>query len=136
MANTPRQSGIRTLLGFCAYIPYLLCSPLAGAVADRVDRRRVMLCADLGAGALTLGMWGCYTLGDLRLWHLYLAEALTGACEAFQVPAYTAATSLLVDTASYGRANGLRALADVEDAASGALESTAGMTLAHDERVA
>jgi MFS family permease len=100
------------LLGFCAYIPYLLCSPLAGVVVDRVDRRRVMLCADLGAGALTLGMWVCYMLGDLRLWHLYLVEALTGACEAFQVPAYTAATSLLVDKASYSRVNGLRALAD------------------------
>ena len=100
------------LLGFCAYIPYLLCSPLAGVVVDRVDRRRVMLCADVGAGALTLGMWVCYTLGDLRLWHLYLAEALTGACEAFQVPAYTVATSMLVDKASYSRVNGLRALTD------------------------
>ena len=100
------------LLGFCAYIPYLLCSPLAGVVVDRVDRRRVMLCADVGAGALTLGLWACYTLGDLRLWQLYVAEALTGACEAFQVPAYTAATSLLVAKASYGRVNGLRALAE------------------------
>jgi MFS family permease len=111
-APTGHPATTVALLGFCAYIPYLLCSPLAGVVVDRVDRRRVMLCADLGAGALTLGMWVCYTFGDLRLWHLYLAEALTGACEAFQVPAYTAATSLLVDKASYGRVNGLRALAD------------------------
>ena len=44
------------LLGFCAYIPYLILSPLAGVVVDRVDRRQVMLYADAGAGALTLGM--------------------------------------------------------------------------------
>jgi MFS family permease len=111
-ASTDHPATTVALLGFCAYIPYIVLSPLAGVVVDRVDRRRVMLCADLGAGALTLGMWVLYSTGDLRLWHLYVAEALTGACEAFQVPAYTAATSMLVDKAHYGRVNGLRALAD------------------------
>ena len=111
-ATTGHPATTVALLGFCAYIPYLILSPLAGVVVDRVDRRQVMLYADMGAGVLTLGMWVFYTLGDLRLWHLYVAEALTGACEAFQVPAYTAATSMLVDKAHYSRVNGLRALAD------------------------
>ena len=100
------------LLGFFAYVPYLLVSPFAGVVIDRVDRRLVMLRADVSAGVMTLGLLVLSSAGYLDVWHLYVAAALTGACEAFQVPAYTAATSMLVPAQDYGRVNGLRALAE------------------------
>lgn len=100
------------LLGFFTYVPYLLVSPFAGVVVDRADRRLVMLGADVSAGVMTLGLLVLSSAGYLDVWHLYVAAALTGACEAFQVPAYTAATSMLVPAPDYGRVNGLRALAE------------------------
>ena len=53
-----------------------------------------------------------YTTEHLHIWHLYLAQALKGTFEAFELPAYSAATTLLVSKAQYARTNGMRALAE------------------------
>jgi MFS family permease len=110
-----QQTGEATtlaLLGFFSFIPYILVSPFAGVVVDKVNRRWIMILTDLGAGIMTLSMLSLYLTGHLEIWHLYLAQAITGAFEAFQLPAYAAATTLLVPKAFYSRANGLRSLAD------------------------
>ncbi len=105
------QATTLALLGFFSFITYVLISPIAGVWVDRLDRRRVMLLADLGAGAMTILMLALYTTGNLQIWHLYLAEGLTGAFEAFQLPAYAASVSLLVPKEQYARASGMRSLA-------------------------
>jgi predicted MFS family arabinose efflux permease len=61
---------------------------------------------------MTLAMLVLYTTGNLQIWHLYVAEGLTGAFEAFQVPAYTASVSVLVPKEQYARASGMRSLAN------------------------
>jgi DHA3 family macrolide efflux protein-like MFS transporter len=105
------QATTLALLGFFSYFLYILVSPVAGVLIDRMDRRLVMILADLGAGLMTLMLLLLYTGGGLQIWHLYLAEALTGAFEAFQLPAYTAATTMLVPKEQYGRISGMRSLA-------------------------
>jgi MFS family permease len=110
-----QQTGEATtlaLLGFFAFIPYILISPFAGVVVDRINRRWVMILTDLGAGLMTGAMLLLYFTGSLQIWHLYLAQAVAGAFEAFQIPAYTAAITVLVPKGQYARANGLRSLAD------------------------
>jgi MFS family permease len=109
------QTGAATtvaLLGFFGFLPFVLLSPVAGVWVDRLDRRRVMLLADLGAGLITAALLALYFAGALALWHLYAAELLTAALEAFQGPAYTAATSTLLGKEQYGRASGLRSMAE------------------------
>lgn len=110
-----QQTGSATtvaLLGFFAFLPMLLVSPVAGVWVDRIDRRKIMLLADAGAGLMTAAMLLLYVTGHLAVWHLYLAEGLAGIFEAFQRPAYMAATSTLLPKEQYTRANGLRSLAD------------------------
>lgn len=107
------QSGSATtlaLLGFFSVIAYVIASPFAGVLVDRWDRRTVMFSADLGAGLMTASLLGLYAAGWLEIWHLYLAEAMAGAFEAFQEPAFSASVSLLVPKESYTRANGLLGL--------------------------
>jgi DHA3 family macrolide efflux protein-like MFS transporter len=53
-----------------------------------------------------------YAPGNLEIWHLYVAGAFTGDLRAFQFPAFSAAMSVMVPKAQYGRANGLVSLAD------------------------
>ena len=53
-----------------------------------------------------------YLTGLLEIWHLFIAQALTGVFEAFQIPAYSAATTLLVPKQHYTRASGMRSMAD------------------------
>lgn len=109
------QTGAATtvaLLGFFGFLPYVLLSPIAGVWVDRLDRRRVMLLADLGAAILTAGLLGLYFAGELAIWHLYAVEALTAALEAFQGPAYSAAATLLLPRELYARGSGLRSMAE------------------------
>jgi hypothetical protein len=78
---------------------------------DRLDRRKVMLWADTGAGIMTALLLVLYSADALQIWHLYAAQVLAGSFESFQSPAYAAATTLLVDKEQYARINGLRSLA-------------------------
>lgn len=100
------------LLGFFAFAPQLLISPFAGVWVDRLDRRTIMIGADLAAGLLTLALCLLHIHGDLAIWHLYLASFLAGAFETFQAPAYTALSTVLLPKEQYGRASGLRAMAE------------------------
>ncbi len=98
------------LLGFSVTITYILASPFAGVLVDRWNRRTVMLVADLSAGLMTAALLVLNATGNLQLWHLYLAESVAGACEAFQEPAFAAAVTLLAPRSSFTRANGLLGL--------------------------
>ena len=99
------------LLGFFWFLPVIALAPFAGVWIDRHDRRRIMLLADTGAAVMTLGVLLLYAGGRLEVWHLYVAEAISGVCWAFQGPAYTAATTMLLPSRHYARAAGLRSVA-------------------------
>lgn len=95
------------LISVATVLPYLLISPLAGAVVDRWDRRWTMILSDTGAGLSTLTLAGLFLSGRLEIWHIYLATVLSATFSAFQGPAYAASTTLLVPKEQLGRANGL-----------------------------
>jgi MFS transporter, DHA3 family, macrolide efflux protein len=79
---------------------------------DRLDRRKVLVWADLGAGLMTVMLLVLHRFDAMQLWHLYLVQFMAGTFEAFQLPAYSAATTLLLPKAHYGRAAGLRFVAE------------------------
>ena len=99
------------LLGLFWFLPVIALGPLAGVWVDRHDRRRIMLLADTGAAAMTIAVLALYASGTLAVWHLYIAEAVSGACWALQGPAYTAASTMLLPKQHYARASGLRSVA-------------------------
>lgn len=104
------ETGSVTQLTFVALAfvtPALLLAPLAGSVADRYDRRVVMLVADACAGAATIGLFLVWAMGALEPWHIYVATAVGSSANAFQDPAWMAAIPLLVPKDQLGRANGL-----------------------------
>lgn len=109
------QTGLATpvaLLGLAAILPYVLVSPVAGLAADRLSRRRVMLFADLGAALVTLVLLLLARAGRLEVPHLYVAHALGGLLQAFQVPAFVAATTQLVPAEHRQRAAGMSSFSE------------------------
>ncbi|MQA18277.1 MFS transporter [Rugamonas rivuli] len=88
-------------------VPALLVSPLAGALVDRWDRRRVMLCCELLSAATMLSLAGLLAAGRLELWHIYAAVAVTAVANAFLAPAYSASIPLLANRDQLTRVNGL-----------------------------
>jgi MFS transporter, DHA3 family, macrolide efflux protein len=99
------------LLGFFSFGAMVLASPVAGYWVDKLDRRRLILWSDFGAGLVTVAFLVLASQDQLQLWHLYLGQAMVGVLDAFHTPAYTASISLLVPKEQYGRVSGLRSLA-------------------------
>jgi len=100
------------LTAFFGFAPGIILSPIAGALVDRWDRRLVMMLSDLGGGLATVVLFLLYSAGNLQIWHLYIAGAIAGVFASFQWPAYSAAISVLIPKAQYGRANGMISLAE------------------------
>lgn len=113
--------------------PFLIISPIAGAMVDRYDRKWMMALSDLSAGIATLALLGLQAAGMLEIWHLYAAALLQGLGNAFQWPAYSAAISLMVPKEQLGRANGMMSLIEAGPAVlaplmAGALLPVIGLT--------
>jgi MFS family permease len=67
-----------------------------GAVADAVDRRRLLLLSDVALLAITGGLLANALLDSPTVWFLFVAEALGTAAYSFQRPARNALTPALV----------------------------------------
>ncbi|MEV0215411.1 amino acid adenylation domain-containing protein [Micromonospora sp. NPDC050695] len=93
-----------------ALLPAVVLSPVAGALADRWDRRLIMIVADCLAATGTVSLALLLWLGQLQLWHVFTAITVTAVATAFQLPAYLAAVTQLVPKRYYGRANGIVSL--------------------------
>lgn len=100
-----------SLLTLCTFLPTILFRFIAGTLADRWNKKRIMLTADAFAACGTLLILALYSLGWLRIWHLYVINTLLSLMNAFQVPASYVATSLLVPAKHYARAGGLQGAA-------------------------
>ena len=110
-----KQTESATAMGLMqvAFItPFLLLSPLAGAMVDRYNRKLMMMLSDLGAVLSTAAILGLYVSGHLEFWHLYIAAIVNGLGNTFQWPAYSAAISTMVPKEQFGRANGLMSLVE------------------------
>lgn len=97
-----------TLLTICIFLPTIFFRFIAGTVADRWDKKRIMLVADLVAACGTVTVLVLYSFSALQIWHLYIINFLLSFMDAFQVPAAYVATSLLVPKEQYVRVSGLQ----------------------------
>jgi MFS family permease len=88
-------------------LPRILLLPLAGSLADRWNRRLVMILSDVGNALVTLGVFFLITFSNLEVWHVYLIATLGSIFSAFQEPAYTASITMLVPQKDLARANGM-----------------------------
>ncbi len=84
------------LLGLAALVPLLIVPIYGGAVADAVDRRRMLLLSDVALMLVTGGLLVNALLPHPRAWFLFVAEALGTAAYGFQRPARNALTPRLV----------------------------------------
>lgn len=88
-------------------VPRLLMMPLAGSLADRWNRRVIMILADTGAALGTVALAFLIFVGSLQVWHIYIIVFFSSIFGAFQEPAYMASITMLVPKKDFARANGM-----------------------------
>jgi DHA3 family macrolide efflux protein-like MFS transporter len=91
-------------------LPRVLLSPVAGSLADRWNRKWVMVLSDTGSALLTLVVFFLFAGGNLQVWVIYLVAIVGSVFGAFQEPAYTASITMLVPKKDLARASGLGSL--------------------------
>ncbi|MEU4440019.1 non-ribosomal peptide synthetase/MFS transporter [Micromonospora chalcea] len=98
------------LLWALALICGVLMLPVAGALVDRVSRRRIMMTASCFAGSIQLVLASLLWTDNLVLWHIYLLVALSSVAGSFQRIAFQSAVPQLVPKRYLGHAMGITQL--------------------------
>ena len=114
-----RESGSSALFGAvnaCAFLPMVLMAPIGGVVADRVNKRNIMVCLDFftsGLMVLYLLLWGRLPLVPLTILCLMLLYGIAGAYQ----PSVQASVPLLLPrerlTAGNAAINAVNTLANL-----------------------
>src|SRR6267142_261148 len=93
ITNSPFQLG---LTGLFRALPVMILSIPGGVVADRMDRRRLLIITQILAAVLALILGLLTSTGEIHVWHIYAVTFLSGAVGIFDAPARTAMIPALV----------------------------------------
>lgn len=92
--------------GLFALLPQALLGPLGGTFADRYNRRLIMIIADVISALCMVVLITLFLTDSVELWHLYTMMAIRSSMQAFQGPAASASTAMLVPQSFLARAAG------------------------------
>ena len=90
-----------------AMLPMIVLGPFAGALADRWNRRLILIASDGAVALTTLILLLIFLSGNLQVWHVYLATFIRATAGAFHFPTMQASTSLMAPQEHLARVGGL-----------------------------
>ncbi|MGN0459677.1 MAG: MFS transporter [Ruminococcus sp.] len=96
-----------SLITLLAYLPTILLSPLGGVLADRYDRRLLMIIGDLFSGlGLAYVLWNIQVGSDSML-PIFIGVTFNAVFVALLEPSFKATITELLTEEEYGRASGM-----------------------------
>ncbi|HEY7097949.1 MAG TPA: MFS transporter [Terriglobales bacterium] len=84
-----RLTGSSLLLGsvgFASQIPVFLVAPIGGIVADRYDRRKIVIGTQIASMLLASTLATLTLTHTIRVWHIFILASLLGVVNAFDIP--------------------------------------------------
>ncbi len=91
-------------------LPWIVLGGLGGALADRFDRRSLMLVANLGYALASGLLLLAFVSGSFRIWELYALTVANGVFGVLEGPALQASVAMLVPDRHRDRANAIQEL--------------------------
>ena len=82
--------------GFLGQIPIVLFSLVGGVMADRRDRRKMLLGSQYVQTITALTLAALYFAGVVQVWHILVLSFIVGSAQSFGGPAYSALIPSLV----------------------------------------
>jgi predicted MFS family arabinose efflux permease len=93
MTKSPFLLGVD---GFLATGPMLIFSLFGGVIADRIERRRIMLWSQYLQMCFAFILAALLWSGNVKVWDIFLLSFLTGSAQSFSGPSYISLLPLLV----------------------------------------
>src|SRR5438309_133349 len=103
----PQLAGALAAIGLAFGLTTMVFATIAGAWADRHDRKRTMISMDVVSGLLSLSLVVLILNHMLELWLLVGIVALMAVAEAFHASAFDTSYAMLVPEKQLPRANGM-----------------------------
>jgi MFS transporter, DHA3 family, macrolide efflux protein len=110
LIESTESATVLSIATMLAILPGAIISPLSGALVDRWNRRRVMICADLLIAMALVWLVYCFSTDSVQIWHIYVIILLRAIGGAFHMPAMLASTSLMVPKEQLSRVAGMNQL--------------------------
>lgn len=88
-------------------IPTMIFAPIAGAWADRHDRKLTIILADIASGVLSMLLIALILAQTLQLWTLLIVMVLAAIANTFHDSAFDTSYAMLVPEEKLPRANGM-----------------------------
>jgi DHA3 family macrolide efflux protein-like MFS transporter len=107
LTTTTGSAMVLVLATMMAVLPRVFVSPIAGALIDRWNRRRVMMVADSLSALASVVLAVLFATDAVQVWHVYVVMFVRAACGAFHWPAMQASTTLMVPEEHLARVAGL-----------------------------
>lgn len=100
-----------SLFTLFAFLPTVLLNPIGGVLADRFDRRLMMICGDLFSALGLLYILICMQTGSVEIWQIYVGVIISATFVSLLGPAYKATVTDLLTEDEFAKASGLVQLA-------------------------
>ena len=104
LSDAPTAMG---LVGMAMTVPTIIFLLVGGALSDRLNRRFLMLAADVARLLAAAALAGLSLTGSLEIWHVAVLVAVYGTGQAFFAPAFDAIVPDLVPEEQLAQANAL-----------------------------
>lgn len=123
-----------SIVTLCAFLPTVLLNPVAGVLADRMDRRLLMILGDSLSAIGLIIMLFCFFVGINNVGIICLCVILSSVFASLLDPAYKATITDLLTVEQYSKAGGLVQLASaakflIAPAIAGVLMKSSGIQL-------
>src|SRR5882757_7749438 len=94
MTNSPFLLGLDAFLGD---IPIFLFSLVGGVIADRMDRRKLLMISQVVQMLSALTLAALIVTHTIQVWHILVSSFVVGTAQSFGGPAYSALVPSLVE---------------------------------------
>jgi len=99
------------MVEMAALLPMILLTPLAGVLADRYDRRLLMVLGDSISGLGLILLLALMLSGHIQVWQICLCVGFSSAFSSLLDPAYKATLTDLLSEDEYAKASGMMGIA-------------------------
>jgi MFS family permease len=96
MSELTNKAILLGLVNFAAGLPALVLAPVAGSLADRLDKRKILVATQIAQIIFAVALGLLVMSGHVQIWHIVFFALLLGIAFSYEMPAISALVPELV----------------------------------------